>query len=203
MFQFVRYILTLRLLRSPALSLVDWFFRFTLCFFFLGKFCHRSKLAVGCSDLVVHVYDVHTGQVIRDLKGHAKIPWVLCFHPSRNTVLASGCLGGQVRVWDIVVSRRLSKLRLVSCSQYFYLVDQLRSSAILVEMWTVRCKFKNFLYLNQTRSLHLMTWIEVEEQAFCTYDYFQKVRCLLDGLSNIQFPWWSGVHVIILEFAFQ
>ena len=37
----------------------------------------------------------------RVLVGSARSPWCLAFHPSEAPVLASGCLGGAVRLWDL------------------------------------------------------------------------------------------------------
>lgn len=37
----------------------------------------------------------------RVLVGNVRSPWCLAFHPSEAPVLASGCLGGSVRLWDL------------------------------------------------------------------------------------------------------
>ena len=34
------------------------------------------------------------------LEGHPRTPWCVKFHPNNNGIVASGCLGGEVRVWD-------------------------------------------------------------------------------------------------------
>lgn len=52
----------------------------------------------------VYVTDVKTGRNLNTLTGHPRTPWCIAFHPSSNQILASGCLGGQVRVWDLHVS---------------------------------------------------------------------------------------------------
>jgi len=52
----------------------------------------------------VYITDVTTGKHIRTLSGHPRTPWCIAFHPSSSQILASGCLGGQVRVWDLSVS---------------------------------------------------------------------------------------------------
>ena len=51
----------------------------------------------------VYVTDLTTGKNIKTLVGHPRTPWCVAFHPSSSEILASGCLGGQVRVWDLSV----------------------------------------------------------------------------------------------------
>lgn len=38
-------------------------------------------------------------------QGHSHMPWSLKYHPRNNNICASGCLGGQVRIWDIELER--------------------------------------------------------------------------------------------------
>ncbi|OAD55570.1 Activating molecule in BECN1-regulated autophagy protein 1 [Eufriesea mexicana] len=49
----------------------------------------------------VYITDVATRKNIKILSGHPRTPWCITFHPSSSHILASGCLGGQVRVWDL------------------------------------------------------------------------------------------------------
>lgn len=49
----------------------------------------------------VYVTDLTNGKNVKTLTGHPRTPWCIAFHPSSNQILASGCLGGQVRVWDL------------------------------------------------------------------------------------------------------
>ncbi|XP_076757138.1 uncharacterized protein LOC143427116 [Xylocopa sonorina] len=49
----------------------------------------------------VYITDIASGKNIKILSGHPRTPWCITFHPSFNHILASGCLGGQVRVWDL------------------------------------------------------------------------------------------------------
>ncbi|KAL3882386.1 hypothetical protein ACJMK2_028735, partial [Sinanodonta woodiana] len=60
-----------------------------------------TKIASTHGDHTVRVTDLATGRWIRTLKGHPRTPWCLAFHPSSSHILASGCLGGEVRIWDL------------------------------------------------------------------------------------------------------
>ena len=66
--------------------------------------CHRTKVASTHGNHNVYVTDLNTGKNVNTLSGHPRTPWCITFHPSSNQILASGCLGGQVRVWDLHVS---------------------------------------------------------------------------------------------------
>ncbi|KAL3179060.1 hypothetical protein MRX96_038306 [Rhipicephalus microplus] len=60
-----------------------------------------TKVASTHGDHRIHVCEVATGKLAHTLEGHPRTPWCLAFHPSSNHILASGCLAGQVRVWDL------------------------------------------------------------------------------------------------------
>ena len=62
-----------------------------------------SKVASSHGDHNINVTDLRTNKCISTLTGHPRTPWCIAFHPHRNDILASGCLGGQVRVWDLSV----------------------------------------------------------------------------------------------------
>ncbi|PSN35645.1 hypothetical protein C0J52_22041 [Blattella germanica] len=61
----------------------------------------RTKVASTHGNHNVYVTDLNTGKNVNTLSGHPRTPWCIAFHPSSNQILASGCLGGQVRVWDL------------------------------------------------------------------------------------------------------
>ena len=57
-------------------------------------------------DHTVKISCCHTGKLIRDLRGHSRTPWTVKYHPSNPNIVASGCLGFQVRIWDWNHSKR-------------------------------------------------------------------------------------------------
>lgn len=60
-----------------------------------------TKVASTHGDHTVRVTDIATGKCVRTLTGHPRTPWCLAYHPSSSHILASGCLDGQVRIWDL------------------------------------------------------------------------------------------------------
>ncbi|XP_051540754.1 activating molecule in BECN1-regulated autophagy protein 1A-like isoform X2 [Myxocyprinus asiaticus] len=49
----------------------------------------------------IYITEVKTGRCIHALVGHRRTPWCLTFHPSIPGLIASGCLDGEVRIWDL------------------------------------------------------------------------------------------------------
>lgn len=49
----------------------------------------------------IYVTDLRSGKNIKTLIGHPRTPWCIAFHPTSDQIVASGCLGGQVRIWDL------------------------------------------------------------------------------------------------------
>ncbi|KAG8267151.1 Activating molecule in BN1-regulated autophagy protein, variant 2 [Homalodisca vitripennis] len=86
-----------------------------------------KKVASTHGNHNVYVTDLTSGKNIKTLTGHPRTPWCIAFHPSSNHILASGCLGGQVRVWDLSVSL----LRYSSTISIFFIYLGIRLS----ELW--------------------------------------------------------------------
>ncbi|CAG2197955.1 Activating molecule in BECN1-regulated autophagy protein 1 [Mytilus edulis] len=61
----------------------------------------RTKIASTHGDHSVRITDAATGKCTHVLEGHPRTPWCLAFHPSSNQIVASGCLDGEVRIWDL------------------------------------------------------------------------------------------------------
>ncbi|KAL5010312.1 hypothetical protein ScPMuIL_012617 [Solemya velum] len=62
----------------------------------------RTKIASTHGDHTVRITELSTGRCTHILRGHPRTPWCVSFHPSSNNILASGCLGGEVRIWDLL-----------------------------------------------------------------------------------------------------
>lgn len=59
------------------------------------------KVASTHGDHRIYICDLSTGKLLDTLDGHSKTPWCLAWHPINKEILASGCLAGEVRVWDL------------------------------------------------------------------------------------------------------
>jgi activator-of-BECN1-regulated-autophagy protein 1 len=55
----------------------------------------------------VKIICIATGRILQTLVGHPRTPWSVKFHPTNPRYVASGCLGFQVRFWDIETGRCL------------------------------------------------------------------------------------------------
>ncbi|OSX69348.1 hypothetical protein BU14_1600s0002 [Porphyra umbilicalis] len=60
-----------------------------------------SRFASTHGDTAVRVWDLPSGLLRATLHGHPRTPWTVRWHPAERDVLASGCLGQQVRVWRV------------------------------------------------------------------------------------------------------
>uniref|UniRef100_A0A673J6H0 Activating molecule in BECN1-regulated autophagy protein 1-like n=1 Tax=Sinocyclocheilus rhinocerous TaxID=307959 RepID=A0A673J6H0_9TELE len=49
----------------------------------------------------IYITDVKTGKCLHSLVGHRRTPWCVTFHPTVPGLVASGCLDGEVRIWDL------------------------------------------------------------------------------------------------------
>lgn len=52
-------------------------------------------------DHTVKVFRYPSGEQIACLDGHPRTPWTVRFHPKDSSIVASGCLGFECRVWNI------------------------------------------------------------------------------------------------------
>ena len=52
-------------------------------------------------DHTVKVFLISTGKLYRSFNGHPRTPWTVKYNPNDSNILSSGCLGFEVRVWDI------------------------------------------------------------------------------------------------------
>ncbi|KAM3502524.1 hypothetical protein MY10362_004789 [Beauveria mimosiformis] len=68
----------------------------------------EDKIITGSDDTLIHIYDTHTGKLLKKLEGHEGGVWALQYE---GNILVSGSTDRSVRVWDI--GRGL-------CQQVFY-----------------------------------------------------------------------------------
>lgn len=60
-----------------------------------------QKVASTHGDHRIYICDLNTGKLLDTLEGHPKTPWCFAWHPTNNDIIASGCLAGEVRVWNL------------------------------------------------------------------------------------------------------
>ncbi|XP_072383698.1 uncharacterized protein [Diabrotica undecimpunctata] len=60
-----------------------------------------TKVASTHGNHNIYITDLRNGRNIKTLVGHPRTPWCIAFHPTSEQIVASGCLGGQVRIWDL------------------------------------------------------------------------------------------------------
>ncbi|KAM4018798.1 LOW QUALITY PROTEIN: activating molecule in BECN1-regulated autophagy protein 1 [Anomaloglossus baeobatrachus] len=61
----------------------------------------RTLLASTHVNHNIYITEVKTGRCIHSLVGHRRTPWCVTFHPTIPGLIASGCLDGEVRIWDL------------------------------------------------------------------------------------------------------
>lgn len=59
-----------------------------------------QTMASTHGDHTVKITSCNTGRLLQTLEGHPRTPWTVKYHPTNTHMLASGCLGCQVRVWN-------------------------------------------------------------------------------------------------------
>lgn len=63
----------------------------------IGLSCDGKMVATTHGDHTVKVFVFASGTLIRVFRGHPRTPWTVKCHPSDPDILASGCLGFEVR----------------------------------------------------------------------------------------------------------
>ena len=71
-----------------------------------------QTMASTHGDHTVKITCCSTGRLLETLEGHPRTPWTVKYHPLENNIVASGCLGFQVRVWDWQKRACLQMIRL-------------------------------------------------------------------------------------------
>ncbi|CAM9203133.1 unnamed protein product, partial [Choristocarpus tenellus] len=84
----------------------------------LPAFTTKSTIAVAFShdgqtfasthgDHTVKITEFMGGKLLQTLRGHPRTPWTVKYHPRDPRIVASGCLGFEVRVWNTVTGQCL------------------------------------------------------------------------------------------------
>ncbi|CAM9558253.1 unnamed protein product, partial [Hapterophycus canaliculatus] len=60
----------------------------------------RKLFASTHGDHTVKITSFLRGRVVQTLRGHPRTPWTVKFHPRDSKIVASGCIGHEVRVWN-------------------------------------------------------------------------------------------------------
>ncbi|KAG7341737.1 WD40 repeat-containing protein [Nitzschia inconspicua] len=63
-------------------------------------------------DHTVKITHCASGILLQTLHGHPRTPWTVKYHPQYHHILASGCLGHQVRIWNYKKGQCLQMIRL-------------------------------------------------------------------------------------------
>nr|XP_022918666.1 uncharacterized protein LOC111427675 [Onthophagus taurus]XP_022918667.1 uncharacterized protein LOC111427675 [Onthophagus taurus] len=146
-----------------------------------------TKIASTHGNHNIYVTDSRTGKNIRTLSGHPRTPWCIAFHPTSNQILASGCLGGQVRIWDLSGGSEIwtSDITSVIASIAFHPDDRL-------------------LVIATCNELHFWDWTKPEPfMSVSTGNSKEKVRYvafskegtkLITGISNCPQMRWERVR---------
>jgi activator-of-BECN1-regulated-autophagy protein 1 len=71
-----------------------------------------QTMASTHGDHTVKLSCCSTGRLLQSLDGHPRTPWTVKYHPTDSRILASGCLGHQVRVWNWETKICLQMIRL-------------------------------------------------------------------------------------------
>lgn len=85
-------------------------------------FSHDNTLFASThGDHTVKAFEYPSGFQVACLEGHPRTPWTVRFHPSNHRLVASGCLGSECRVWDVVKGVCLRKFMFrnsISCVSF-------------------------------------------------------------------------------------
>ncbi|CAM9335180.1 unnamed protein product [Ectocarpus fasciculatus] len=120
----------------------------------------RSTIAVAFStdgkllasthgDHTVKITDFLRGRVVQSLQGHPRTPWTVKFHPKDARIVASGCIGSEVRVWNASTGRCLHSVTLEAAiiSLSFHPSGRMLAiaSSLYVYLWDYNSKARPFI----------------------------------------------------------
>jgi WD domain, G-beta repeat len=105
--------------------------------------CNAKFFASTHGDHTVKVFRYPEGDQVAFLDGHPRTPWTVRFHPKDPNILATGCLGSEVRIWDHTTGRCIRKhtfLASISCVSFSpdgSLLAVTSGRSLLLWEWTV------------------------------------------------------------------
>ena len=117
-----------------------------------------------------------------------RTPWCVAFHPSHKDLLASGCLGGHVRIWDLNGGSELWTTDSVIASLAFHPVERLLVIATLNELhfwdWSHRKEDQNSKDPRPSRPFcKVSTKSDKEKVRYVKFDSFG--HHLITGIANL------------------
>nr|XP_012145874.1 PREDICTED: activating molecule in BECN1-regulated autophagy protein 1-like isoform X6 [Megachile rotundata] len=139
-----------------------------------------TKMASIHGNHNVYISEIATGKNIEILSGHPRTPWCIAFHPSSSQILASGCLGGQVRVWNLNGGNKVWNSKNMSCisSLAFHPTAEILVIAL--------CNEIHFWDWNQSKPFAVVTTkTERESVRYVAFDSLGEK--LITGIKNIQY----------------
>lgn len=71
-----------------------------------------QTMASTHGDHTVKITSCGSAHLLQTLEGHPRTPWTVKYHPTDPNIVASGCLGHQVRVWNWTTASCLQMIRL-------------------------------------------------------------------------------------------
>jgi len=71
-----------------------------------------QTMASTHGDHTVKITACASGHLLQTLEGHPRTPWTCKYHPQMEEIVASGCLGHQVRLWNWKTNICLAMIRL-------------------------------------------------------------------------------------------
>lgn len=120
-----------------------------------------KRIASTHGDHSIRITDIRTGKCTHTLNGHPRTPWCIAFHPSNNDILGSGCLGGEVRIWDLQGGG----------SEVWHCDDALSIASMTFH------PSDNVVVFAISNKLHFWDWTRPEPFAVCmTAHDFEKIR---------------------------
>ncbi|GJQ70077.1 hypothetical protein Trydic_g22553 [Trypoxylus dichotomus] len=149
-----------------------------------------SKVASTHGNHNIYVTDVRSGKNIKTLVGHPRTPWCIAFHPTSNQILASGCLGGQVRIWDLSGGSETwtSEIPTVIASIAFHPDDRLLVIATYNELYF-------WDWSKPEPFMHVATGSIKEKVRYVAFD--KLGHKLITGISNSPQTRWERVRTAV------